>query len=101
MILTGCAGRGSWLPGQHSPVYYSTALACLLQAEAHAQSYPRRSIGSGCQCMPMVVGRPRGLPGLVDRHAINPPVVMSATELEREVSVETGAFQVMTNSSNT
>lgn len=48
----------------------------------------------------MVVGRPRGLPEL-DGHAINPPVVMSATELEREVSVETGAFQVMTNSSNT
>lgn len=49
----------------------------------------------------MEVGRLCVLPGLVDGHAINSPVVMWATELEREVSVETGPFQVMTNSSNT
>lgn len=48
----------------------------------------------------MVVGRLYVLPEFVDGHAINRPVVMWATELEREVSIETGAFQVMTNSSN-
>lgn len=49
----------------------------------------------------MVAGRLCVLSGFVDGHAINPPVVPWATELEREVSVETGALQVMTNSSNT
>lgn len=51
--------------------------------------------------MPTVVGKLCVLPECIDGHAINPPVVMWATELEREVSVETGAFQVMTNSPNT
>lgn len=51
--------------------------------------------------VPTVVGRLCVLPELIDGHAINPPVVVWATELEREVSVETGAFQVMTKSPNT
>lgn len=51
--------------------------------------------------MSVVVGGLCVLPEFVDGHAINPPVVPWATELEREVSVEMWAFQVMTNSSNT
>lgn len=50
-------------------------------------------------CLPTVVGELRVPPELSDGHAINLPVVMGTTELERKVSVETGAFQVMTNSS--
>lgn len=45
------------------------------------------------------MGELRVPPELADGHAINSPVVMWATELERKVGVETGAFQVMTNSS--
>lgn len=41
------------------------------------------------------------LPGCVDGHAINPPVVMLARELEQEVSVESRAFQVMIDSLHT
>lgn len=42
----------------------------------------------------MVAGGLCVRPELVDGHAINPPVVMWATELEQEVSVETGPFKL-------
>lgn len=44
-------------------------------------------------------GRAPCTPELADGHAVNSPVVMWATEQERKVSVKTGTFQVMTNSS--
>lgn len=81
------------------------ASACGLLAETHAQPcLPTEKQWSRVprlqDCLPMVVGELRvPPPKLSDGHAINLPVVMWATELERKVSVEMGAFQVMTNSS--